>query len=69
MLVFLHYPPAYGNVKCERICEVIHEYGIKRVFYGHLHGAVKSRLVHQIAGAQLSLIAADWVDFNPVEIK
>ena len=69
MLVFLHYPPAYGSVKCERICEVIHEYGIKRVFYGHLHGAVKSRLIHQIAGAQLTLIAADWVDFTPIEIK
>lgn len=69
ILVFLHYPPAYGNVKCEKICEVIKQYGIKRVFYGHLHGAQKSRLVHQIAGAQLSLVAADFVDFTPVSIK
>lgn len=69
ILVFLHYPPAYGSVKCERICEVIREYGIKRVFYGHLHGAVKSRIVHQTAGAKLCLVSADWVDFMPVEIK
>ncbi len=69
ILVFLHYPPAYGDVRCERICEVIKQYGIKRVFYGHLHGAQKSRLVHQMAGATLSLVSADWLDFKPIVIE
>ncbi len=69
ILVFLHYPPAYGTIRCERICEVIKEFDIKRVFYGHLHGAQKSRLVYQIAGANLTLVAADWLGFNPLEIK
>lgn len=69
LLVFLHYPPAYGGVRCERICEVIHQYSVKRVFYGHLHGAQKSRLVHQMAGAEMQLIAADWVGFSPVAIE
>lgn len=69
ILVFLHYPPAYGTVHCERICEVIHQYGIKRVFYGHIHGAQKSRLVRQIAGAELTLVAADWLDFKPLAIE
>lgn len=68
LIVFLHYPPAYGAVKCERICEVLHEYGIKRVFYGHIHGAQKSRIVHQIAGASLTLVAADWLNFDPMII-
>lgn len=68
IVVFLHYPPAYNGVKCERICEVIREYGIKRVFYGHLHGAQKSRLVHQIAGANLTLVSADWLNFTPIEV-
>ncbi len=69
ILVFLHYPPAYGDVKCQRICDVIKEYGIKRVFYGHLHGALKNRLVHQMAGASLCLVAADWLDFKPLVIE
>ena len=68
ILVFLHYPPAYNGVKCERICEVIREYGIKRVYYGHLHGAQKSRLVHQIAGANMTLVSADWLNFTPIEV-
>ncbi len=69
MLVFLHYPPAYGNVRCQRICEVLQEYNVKRVFYGHLHGAQKSRLVYQIAGATTTLVAADWLDFEPMLIQ
>ncbi len=69
LLVFLHYPPAYGDVRCLRICDVLHEYQIKRVFYGHLHGAQKSRLVHQIAGATATLVAADYLDFMPLIIE
>ena len=67
-LVFLHYPPAYGGVRCERICEVLHEYGVKRVFYGHIHGARREKLIYQIAGAETRLIAADFVDFRPVRV-
>lgn len=69
LVVFLHYPPAYGGVKCQRICEVLQEYQVKRVFYGHLHGAQKNRLIHQIAGASLTLVAADWLDFKPLPIE
>ena len=68
LLTFLHYPPAYGSVKCERICEVLHEYGIKKVWYGHLHGAKKDKLVYQTAGADLTLVSADWLDFKPLKI-
>ena len=67
-LVFLHYPPAYGGVRCERICEVLREYGVKRVFYGHIHGARREKLVYRIAGAETRLIAADFVDFRPVRV-
>ena len=69
LLVFLHYPPAYGGVKCERICEVLREYNVKRVFYGHIHNAQKSQLVYQTAGANLVLTAADKLDFTPVRIE
>lgn len=68
LLLFLHYPPAYGGVRCERICEVIKEFGIQRVFYGHLHGARRDRLYFQVAGANLTLVAADWLDFMPLKI-
>ncbi|MBO4453138.1 MAG: metallophosphoesterase [Clostridia bacterium] len=69
VLLFLHYPPAYGDVRCDRICEVIKESGVKRVFYGHLHGAQKSRIVWQVSGADTVLVAADWLKFDPLKIE
>ena len=69
LLVFFHYPPAYGNLRCEPICEVLRENGVKRIFYGHMHNADPERLVRQIAGASSELIAADYLDFCPKKIE
>ena len=65
ILCFLHYPPAYGGIECERICAVLREYAVKRCFYGHLHTVAAERLVHQIGTTKLKLIAADWLNFTP----
>lgn len=67
-LVFLHYPPAYGRLRCKPICDLLLERGVKRVFYGHMHNADPSRLVRQIAGASSELIAADALGFRPMRI-
>ncbi len=68
LLVFLHYPPAYGNQRCRPICDLLKESGVKRIFYGHMHQADPSRLVRQIAGASSELIAADHLRFCPIRI-
>ena len=65
----MHYPPAYGNLRCEPICEVLRESGVKRIFYGHMHNADPARLVYQIAGARSELIAADYLGFCPKKIE
>lgn len=69
LLVFLHYPPAYANLRLQPICEVLAEEQIQRVFYGHMHNADASRLVRQIAGASSELIAADHIGFCPLKIE
>ncbi len=37
-VVFLHYPPVYAGKECPEIMSVILEYGIKKCYYGHVHG-------------------------------
>ena len=69
LLVFLHYPAAYGNLRCKQIVECIADNNVGRVFYGHMHGADPQRLVYQIAGASAELIAADHLNFKPLLIK
>ena len=44
ILAFLHYPLCYGGVVCEKLASVVAESGIRRCWYGHLHGVSQSRL-------------------------
>ena len=37
-LVFLHYPPVYTGTSAPEIVATLKDYGIRRCFYGHLHG-------------------------------
>lgn len=65
-LVFLHYPPVYGDYVCEEITEVLHRYNIQRCYYGHLHGmAGRKAFIGNWEGIEMRLIAADHVNFVP----
>ena len=37
-IVFLHYPPIFRGSETVEILNVLRQYKIKRVYYGHLHG-------------------------------
>ena len=65
-VVFLHYPPLYGDYRCDEIMEVLHEYEVERCLYGHLHGASHKRAVQgECEGIEMKLIAGDYLDFVP----
>ena len=65
-IVFLHYPPAYGDFVCEEIVEVLKEYNIDRVYYGHIHGGAAYKTVPEYSNIALKVISADRVGFTPV---
>lgn len=65
-LVFLHYPPVYGDYVCEEIMEVLRRYRIARCWYGHLHGAAGRKAFNGCAdGVEMRLISADFLRFCP----
>lgn len=65
-IVFLHYPPVSQNSCCNRIVDVLNEYGIKKCFFGHLHGeAAKYVLEGNINGIDYRLISCDRLKFTP----
>lgn len=68
-LVFLHYPPRYKGYECTEILELLKAYGVRRCFYGHLHGG--SRKLAQEGlwdGVEYRLLSADQLDFQPRRI-
>lgn len=67
-IVFLHYPPVFGDQVCDEIWQIIKNHGVKRVFYGHVHGIGHLNCKSEYDGVKLKLIACDHTDFTPVEI-
>lgn len=66
-IAFLHYPPVYYVNKNEKILSVLHEYGVKKCFYGHIHGSGFQYAIDGIfEGIDYRLVSCDYVDFKPV---
>ncbi|MEG0853774.1 MAG: metallophosphoesterase [Angelakisella sp.] len=69
-LLFLHYPPIFGNQVIPEFFDVMEQYGVKRCYYGHLHGpALHEAFCGSYRGVQLSLISADYLGFAPLRIN
>lgn len=69
-IVFLHYPPLSLTATCDELLSVLEEEGIKRCYYGHLHGASKYRaFTDERNGVKFSLISGDFLEFCPKIIE
>ena len=70
-IAFLHYPPVFGDLRCEPILNVLKTYGVKECYYGHLHGAGAWSLAREgeIDGIRFTLISADKLDFAPLKLR
>ncbi len=69
ILVFLHYPPLYGSNCNYEMIEVMRKYGVRKCWYGHVHGyAHKNAVVGERDGIQFSMISGDYVQFAPIKI-
>ena len=69
-LVFLHYPPRYKGYTCHEILELFERYGVRRCYFGHLHGASIGLAMEGIwDGVEYRLLSADKLDFCPLRIN
>ncbi len=66
-VAFLHYPPVYQNNCCEEMLEAMRRYGVKRCFYGHIHGSsAQYAFQGEYGGIHFRLVSADYLKFTPV---
>ena len=69
ILCFLHYPPIYQGYQCPEILAMLEKYHVERCCYGHLHGpTIRRRLEGKWGETEFSLIAADYLGFQPKKI-
>ncbi len=68
-LVFLHYPPKYKGYECKEILDLLAQYGVRRCFYGHIHGAGHALAMEGLwDGIDFRLLSADRLNFAPYRV-
>lgn len=65
ILCFLHFPPVWNGTACEPFIALLHEYGIHKCYFGHIHGAYDAPPCFDYAGIRFAIIAADYLNFIP----
>ena len=69
-IVFLHYPPVYTGTSAPEIVATLKAYGIRKCFYGHLHGnAIRYAVQGDVDGIRYKLVSADGLRFCPYRIN
>ncbi|HBN11577.1 MAG TPA: serine/threonine protein phosphatase [Ruminococcus sp.] len=68
-VVFLHYPPVYGSNCNYEIIESMRKYGVKKCYYGHVHGyAQKNAITGERDGIDFRMISGDYIQFSPEKV-
>lgn len=66
ILVFLHFPPLWGDFSCNEILDVLKEYKIDTCYFGHIHGCYAQNGSFEQDGIHFRMISADYLDFLPL---
>ncbi|MBQ7687588.1 MAG: metallophosphoesterase [Clostridia bacterium] len=70
LTAFLHYPAAADGRVCAPLMEVLHEFGVKRCYFGHLHGQNTARYDDfTVEEIRFSLVSADHLQFCPLRVE
>ena len=68
---FFHYPPIFGNQVQEEMVDLLIEYGVKKCYYGHIHGPnlIKAAFNGEYKGIVFKLISCDTLEFMPLLVR
>ncbi len=65
ILVFFHFPPIWRDFECNEILDLLFEYNIKKVYFGHIHGCYTQSQLISLQNIEFRMISADFLDFIP----
>jgi len=68
IIAFLHFPPVYGDFICREIVDLLHRYGVRRCYYGHIHGVYTLPPRRDFEEIGFSPVSSDYLDFTPAKV-
>ena len=69
IIAFMHFPPYWNEKPCQPIINLLKEYKVSRVFFGHIHGNYTLPPAFTYDGIEMNIISADYLGFVPKIIK
>ncbi len=67
--VLMHFPPLLVDGQATAYTQILDQYPVSRVVYGHLHGSgIKNGFVGQKNGIEYHLVSCDAIGFSPLRI-
>lgn len=67
-LVFLHFPPVFRGSVCTEITDILHRFGVRRVWFGHIHSQYDLPPVFVHEDIEYTLVSADYLNFRPLPV-
>ena len=67
-IVFLHFPAYFEGYVCRPLIELMKSHGVRRCFYGHVHGVYNIAPRTVFEGIEFSIVSADYLNFTPLRI-
>ncbi|MGL5648579.1 MAG: metallophosphoesterase [Clostridium sp.] len=68
-IVMLHYPPTNDRFEDSEITDILEEYKIEKVIYGHIHGyGLKNILTGTRNNIEYVMTSSDYLDFDPIKL-
>ena len=69
-VAFLHYPPVLLDRQCDELVAVLRQFGVKRCYYGHLHGPALAGAFNGLRdGIQYRVVSCDALQFCPLLVQ
>ena len=65
IIVFMHFPPFWNGKASDGLISTLKEYGIKKVYFGHIHGNYIVDPHFMYDGIDMHIISADYLKFVP----
>lgn len=65
ILAFFHFPPIWKDFCDESTFDMLVEFGVKKCYFGHIHGCYNVPDKYEHRGISITMISADYLRFEP----
>ena len=65
ILAFFHFPPMWNDFCDESTFDILVEFGVKKCYFGHIHGCYNVPDKYEHRGISVTMISADYLKFEP----